>query len=560
MNANLKGYTVHITRVRPHLYRLAFDLEGLTLVQNIHPNPPVADFGALKFSLQFAELLRFKVAADLTIERPALHINLNQIEAEANSPVTLKERGWQSAVEAIYPFKFDRVQIRDGSLLYLSSRTASKPIQLTKVFMVAQNVRNIAATKGTYPSPVTLEAILFDIGKVRFTGKADFLREPLAAAQGEIHLDHVPLDRLSPLAQDFQLKTTGGFLSAHGTVEYAAEAQVAHLSEVLFEDLRVDYVTSQATKAVEKQHGRQAVKLAKSVKNAPQLLLKVDSLRLTNSQIGFVNASSKPAYRLFISEVALKLENLSNQASEGRSKFQAHGAFMGSGTTVVSGGFRSTASPADFDVHLKLDDAKLPDLNHFLLAHAGMDVAAGRFSVFTEITVNHGQLEGYIKPFIKDLKIYDRQKDRDKPFGKRVKLHVMQFLATLFKNHSSRAVATVVRISGPTSDPQANEWEVIRKLLGNGLFRAIVPGFLDKQKAAEGQKPAETPKAALPADPPKAVSPVKSMEPEKKDGLPSAEATGQTGQKGFGLKEQADQLDGLFSSGSPFESIKQVNE
>ena len=510
MNSKLNGYTVHIARVRPHLWRLAFDLDNLVLMQNTHPNPPVADFGTLEFSMVWAELLKFKVAGDLTIKRPALHINLTQIEEEARSHVSLKDRGWQSAVESIFPIKLDRVRIEDGSLLYLSSGTASKPLQLTKVYMVAKNVRNIAAAKGTYPSPVTLEGVMFDTGKVWFKGAADFLRTPYAAAQGEIRLTQVPLDRLNPLAQDFQLRTKGGALSVTGSMEYTPEAQMAHLSEVHFENLQVDYVTSQATKAKEIEHGKQAVKLAKSVRNDPQLKLQVDSLRLTNSQIGFVNEAAKPTYRLFMSDVSLKLENLSNQAHQGRSIFQARGTFMGSGTTVVSGGFRSTASPADFDVHLKLDDAKLPILNRFLNAYAGVDVAEGLFSVYTELTVKNGRVEGYIKPLIKNLKIYDRQKDKEKPFGQRVKLHVYQFFANLFKNRSSRAVATVVRISGSTSDPKASEWEALRKLIGNGLARAILPGFLAKPEADQPPKGVDPPKTV---DPPKPAPHPKPVPP-----------------------------------------------
>ena len=491
MNAKLNGYTVHIARVRPHIWRLALDLDELVLMQNSHPNPPVANFGALEFSMVWSELLRFKVAGDLTIKRPALHINLTQIEEEANSHVSLKERGWQSAVESIFPFKLDRVKVQDGSVLYLSGGTASKPIQLTKVFMVAKNVRNIASTKSTYPSPVTFEGVLFDSGRVWFKGAADFLREPYVGAQGEIRMDRIPLDRLSPLAQEFQMETTGGLLSLNGSVEYTPESQVAHLADVLVDQLRLDYVTSKATKAVEKAHGKQAIKLAKQVRNAPQLLLQVDTLKLTNSQFGFVNEGATPRYRLFMSDMNLSLKNLSNQAKEGRSAFQARGTFMGSGTTVVSGEFRSTATPADFAVRLKLDDAKLPDLNGVLMAHAGVDVAEGLFSVYTEITVKNGQIDGYIKPLIKNLKIYDRNKDKEKPFGKRVKMHVLQFFANLFKNHSSKAVATVVRISGSTHDPKTSEWEVIRKLIGNGLSQAIRPGFLEKPKGAEPLKPTQ---------------------------------------------------------------------
>ncbi len=496
MNANLKGYTVHIARARPHLWRLAFELDDLILVQNSHPNPPVANFGALKFSMIWSELLHFKVAGDLTIERPALHINLAQIEEEARSHVSLKERGWQRAVESVFPIKLDRVTIREGSVLYLSDRTASKPLQLTHVFMTARNVRNIAAAKGTYPSPVTLEGVLFDSGKLWFKGSADFLREPYAAGQGEIRLQRVPLDRLNPLAQAIQMETKGGFLSVNGAMEYTPEAQTAHLTEVLLENLQVDYVTSKATEAVEKARGKQLLKAAKSVRNAPQLLLQVDTLRLMNSQIGFVNKGGDPPYRLFMSDADLTLKNLSNHSDLGRSTFRGQGAFLGSGHTVVSGGFLSTAKAADFDLHLKMKDARLPDLNRFLLSYAGVDVAEGRFSVFSELTVKNGRIEGYIKPLIKNLKIYDKKKDQGKRFGKRVEMHLLQFLAYVFKNRSTQEVAAVVRISGPTSAPGTDEWEVIRRLLANGFARAVLPGFLSRP--GDAAPPPATPPPAGP--------------------------------------------------------------
>ncbi len=483
MNANLNGYQLRIGRVDPHLWRLAFDLDEVVLCQNTHPDPPVADFAALKFSLQLRQLLRLKVAGDLIIARPALHIDLTQIQEEVTSHVSLKARGWQSAVEAVFPFKLDRVQVQDGSLLYLSGGTASKPIRLTKVFMVAQNVRNKAVSTRTYPSPVTFEGVLFDEGRVHFTGAADFLREPYVAAQGEIRLERVPLDRLSPLAEDFQIRTTGGFLSLKGAVEYTPEGQLAHLSEVEIDNLQAEYVTSKATKAVELKHARQAIKLAKEVRNAPKLWLEVDSLTLKNSQIGFENKGTTPQYRVFISHLSLDLEHVSNQSGHEPSTFHATGAFMGSGTAMLKGRVRSASRPADVEVHLEVKDAKLPDLNGLLRAHAGVDVSDGLVSVYSELTVKNGQVEGYIKPLIRNLKIYDRQKDQEKPFGKRVEMHVLQFLANLFKNHQSHAVATVARISGPTGGPKTNEWEVIRKLIGNGLSHAILPGFLAGSKA-----------------------------------------------------------------------------
>jgi len=489
INGNLKGYTVHIGRVKPHLWRLAFDLDDLVLTQDSHPQPPVADFAALQFSLAWGELLHLKAAGKLTLLRPALHLNLAQLQDEAQSEVSLKDRGWQKAVESVYPIKLDRVMVLEGSLLYLSPDPTSKPLQLTGIRMEARNVRNIAAAKGTYPSPVTLDAMLFDTGHVLFKGDADFLREPYSAAKGELHLVRVPLDRLDPLAAQYQMRTHGGLLSLNGTLEYTPETQTAHLKEVLLENLRADYVTSQGTKAVEKLHVAQAAKVARRVRDDAQLELKVDQLRVVDSQLGFENHGVTPPYRLFLSKVDLKVENLSNQSSSGQAKFHLKGAFMGSGATEASGNFHPNAKAADFQVQLRLDQARLTDLNPYFLAEAGVDVAAGQFSAYTELTVKNGKVDGYVKPLIQNLQFYDRKKDKDKRFGKRVEMHVLQFFGNLFRNHSSHDVATVVRISGSTADPKTKQWEVIRKLFGNGFANAILPGFLNKEKPPEKKKP-----------------------------------------------------------------------
>jgi hypothetical protein len=228
---------------------------------------------------------------------------------------------------------------------------------------------------------------------------------------------------------------------------------------------------------------QEAVRLARQVRNAPKLSLQVDRLSLTRSQLGFVNETTTPSYRLFMSDADLELHNLSNQVGHGSSKFLARGAFMGSGATVVSGEFQAAASEADFAVKLHLDDARLTDLNDFLRANARLDVADGLFSVYSEVTVKNGQVDGYIKPLVKNLQISQKAKDRSKPLGKRVEMHALQILADLFKNHRTQQVATVARISGSTREPHASEWEVIRKLISNGLFRAILPGYQDKGPA-----------------------------------------------------------------------------
>lgn len=485
MNAKLKGYQIHIGRARPHLWRLGFEVDELVLVQSAHPEPPVADLGALDFSLAWWELARLRVAGDLTIRRPALHINLTQIMDEAASHVSLKDRGWQRAVEGIFPFRLNQVKVLDGSLLYLARGTEAKPLQFTHVAMMARNVRNIDAAPGAFPSPVTLEGVLFDSGAVSFQGTADFLRKPYTAVRGELHLAHVPLDRFHPLARVYQLKTTGGFLTAEGTLEATPEARTAHLREILVEDLRLDFLTSRSTLELEKRHAREALELAKRVRNAPHLLLQVDHLKVVRSEFGFLNEGTTPPYRLFLSGLDLDLTDLNNKKDLGRAGGHAKGAFMGHGTAQVWGDARMAAVPADFELHLKVEGAQLRDLNPMLTAYSGMDVAAGQVSVYSELTVKDGRLEGYLKPILQDVQIYDRKADAGKPFRKRVEMHLLQALTHLFKNRGSQEVATVIHLSGTTRAPKVSGWETLRHLLGNGFFRAILPGFLDPPAPAE---------------------------------------------------------------------------
>ena len=46
----------------------------------------------------------------------------------------------------------------------------------------------------------------------------------------------------------------------------------------------------------------------------------------------------------------------------------------------------------------------MTDLNLFLLSQTGVDVADGLFSVYTEITVKGGRVQGYLKPLVRNLR------------------------------------------------------------------------------------------------------------------------------------------------------------
>lgn len=488
MNSNLRGYTVRLDRWDTHLWRFAMELRGLTIVQNAHPKVPVADIGALEFRISWRALLHLRLLGELTIRKPQLRIDLAQLQEEAKSDVKLEDKGWQAAIRAIYPLNLQVLEIHDGSLLYAAADPDVLPLRLTGLELSARDLRNIESKKGTYPSPVHVEAFLFETGTLWFDGAADFLAKPNTALAGEMRIKRVPLERLGVLAKMVQLRMTGGVLSASGSVETSSESQTFHLRDVLLEDWKADYVTSAATKVAETRHAQAVAKAAKKVDNAPKLLLLVDRFRIVHSEVGFVNLTSTPSYRVFLSGFDLEVANLGNQSSQGAGTFRADGEFMGSGRTTIHGGFRPDGKGPEFDIHLEMRDAELASLNDLLQAYAGFDVDRGRLSLFSEIAVKDRKIEGYIKPLIIGLHVYGNAKDHDKGILQQGWERIVDVLGHLLKNHERKEVATVIRISGKVADPQSNNFSVALGLIRNGFFEAILPGFLKK---ADIKRPVE---------------------------------------------------------------------
>ena len=97
-----------------------------------------------------------------------------------------------------------------------SDKGPFRPLQITQLNFLAENIRNAQSEEGTYPSPVEAEAVVFDTGKVRLTGHADFLAEPHVAVKGDFEVDKIALDYFRPITERYNLSVRKGALDAEG--------------------------------------------------------------------------------------------------------------------------------------------------------------------------------------------------------------------------------------------------------------------------------------------------------------------------------------------------------
>ena len=476
MNRALKGYTVRITALDFHPLGFSLDLEDVVVTQDEHPEPAVLRVERLSASVHWRALLSGRLVADIEIEKPTVHVNLPQVRKEIADPVPVKERGWQQALEAVYPLKINHFEIRDGDVTYVD-QGPFKPLHLSDLDLVATNIRNVRSKKRTYPSDVQFSARVFDSGRVGAEGQADFMAEPTPTFRGRVDLAGIELDYFKPITNRYNLVVNKGVLSASGEVEYGQEVKTVELKNATLEGVHVEYVHTARTAGVERERARQAKAAAKKVDNAPDVLVRIGELHLTKSTIGFVNKAKTPPYRIFVTDLDGSLTNLSNHETEGPAVAKLRGKFMGTGTAAADATFEAEKSGPAFDVAVRIEEVSVPTMNDLLRAYGRFDAAEGRFSFYSELSAKNGVITGYVKPLFKDMKIYSKEQEEGKPALRKMYEGVVGGVAKLLENRRGEQVATKADVSGRIDNPNVSAVDVVIRLVQNAFFKSILPGF-----------------------------------------------------------------------------------
>jgi hypothetical protein len=457
----------------------------------------VARLPLLRARVDWWALLRLRLVADFLIERPAIYVNLRQVRQEAKDKVPIKERGWQDALEAAYPLKINTFQVQDGEVTYVDEGPF-KPLHLRQVRILAENIRNIRSKERVYPSDIHADVVVFEAGQLSVDGHADFLATPHVGLQADIRLQQLDLDYFKPVTDRYNLQVSGGRLSADGTIEYAPRIKVVDLRDALIEGVHVDYVHTPQTAEAETETAKAVAQSAREVSNHPEILLRVGQLKIVRSTFGFVNKAKDPGYRVFLTETQMAMQNVTNRREEGKGNITLRGRFMGSGATAISTAFRPETQGPEMNLSVRIENTYMPAMNDLLRAHGNFDVVDGRFSLYSELSIRNGEITGYVKPLFKEMHVYDGEQDRDKAFFRKIYEALIGGVAVILKNAPREEVATKATLSGRVDKPQTSTWEIVRHLLQNAFFKAILPGFEREGRPASGQHSSAGPRMAWP--------------------------------------------------------------
>ena len=482
LNADLQGYTVRVPSLSLHWFGLSLTLKDLTVAQSAHPKPPVAWFPQLDASVHWRALLRARLVADFRLWTPHLYINKAQLQHEAADARSLKDKGWQAALETIYPLKIDRFTIDNGDMTYIDD-DPNRPLYVSALNLVADNIRNVRSPDHAYPSDVRVDATIFDSGKLHVDGNANFLEEPFAGVDGDVTVRDVDLSYFKPVLARMNVRISKGSLGAQGHVEYAPRTQNIHLKQLTVRGVQLDYVHSAQTAAAEQARAQRIGQAADQVSHATTAVVHVDNLQIANSTVGFVDESADPPYRVFLANSDLTMRSLSNQVQDAPASLQLKGQFMGSGTSLAKATFQVATPSPDVDVSVSIEQTELPALNDLLRAFGNFDVVAGEFSLYSQLRIKNGDISGYLKPIFSNAKVYSVRQDASKPLLHQLYEELVGGVKTALQNRHHE-VGTKVDISGRASNPKTSTFEVVMGLLKNAFVKAISHSFESSDAAA----------------------------------------------------------------------------
>ncbi|HDS1736180.1 DUF748 domain-containing protein [Pseudomonas sp. BP8] len=205
----------------------------------------------------------------------------------------------------------------------------------------------------------------------------------------------------------------------------------------------------------------------------------LDEVRIDDGTLTFSNFNSKPPVDLKATRLEASIRNLTNVRDEkGRrdASFEATALLLGDAKVESRATFDPFSDFDDFEFRLRATGIQLRRLNDFASAYGKFDFNAGHGDVVIEAQADKGRLNGYIKPLLRDVDVFNWQQDvqdKDKGFFRSIWEAVVGASETVLKNQPKNQFATRVELSGSVHQQDISGFEAFLQILRNGFVQAF---------------------------------------------------------------------------------------
>lgn len=211
--------------------------------------------------------------------------------------------------------------------------------------------------------------------------------------------------------------------------------------------------------------------------------VQLNELRIHDGTISFRNFSSDPPVNINANEVQLNVRNLSNAPdAQGQRSAGLDGTanFLGHAPVEASAQFDPLGRVDNADLQLRMLGLDLTRINDFASAYGKFDFRAGEGDLTLELEVREGQVDGYIKPLMRNVDVFDMDQDlrnEEKGFFRGLWEAIVHGGQEVLQNQQKDQFATRIEISGSLEDTDMSAFQAILAILRNAFVEAFTPRF-----------------------------------------------------------------------------------
>lgn len=232
-----------------------------------------------------------------------------------------------------------------------------------------------------------------------------------------------------------------------------------------------DYVISQIAEAPA-ENAEQAKSAGKTL--FPISVERIELRKSTVASADFFGVTDK--LPVIVEDVTANVTNLTPTEKRQVSYFDFAGRMNESAPLELSGNFNFFIKPVDWQAKVMARDFVLATTNPWIYNVAPLSFKQGRVSLYAEAKSTAGKVEGYAKPFARDVEFVGDARDFKgfSQFGIEISLAALNMF---FRTADDKTVATKVDFSYDDKKFEWNFWKVLGGLFKNGYKEKLAEGF-----------------------------------------------------------------------------------
>lgn len=206
--------------------------------------------------------------------------------------------------------------------------------------------------------------------------------------------------------------------------------------------------------------------------------LRIDRMVVEDGEFHFRNFESEPQVDIYLSNIVAELSNLTNSEDISENMIATldlRALALDDGELAIHARLNPSLGQPAFDFDAQLMNLPVTRLNDFARAYANLDMEGGTLDVAMELAAVENQLEGYVKPVIHNLEVFEWEEDvaqSDNPL-QGLWEGLVATVSELLENQPEDQVATNVPISGSLENVETGVWPAIGNVLRNAFVEAF---------------------------------------------------------------------------------------